>query len=322
MNGEITRSAEPNGEGTLPEDQGQSVRTEHASPVDDVVGLHLKRGREAKKMSVVEVGRMLKLSARQVEALEVDDWANLPCATIIRGFVRNYARLVDIDPQPLMSVLDRTRLPEAPQLELPSGTPVRMDEEKRVDRRDLARIVAGGVLLAGALAAYFLVSPDWLKATLETFKAATQSKPSVVEPTVTVRDKAPGSERTLPEVQPAVPVPTAMPMGMVGGVDAAAPSSAPEATPPRGGETSVPGAVSANTLRFAFTQPSWVEVRDKSGNIVFSQLNPGGTQKEVEGTPPFSVVIGNAAFVTLTYKGQSIDISRRSKDDVARLTVE
>ena len=49
MNGEITRSAEPNGEETLPEDQGLSVRTEHASPVDDVVGLHLKRGREAKK---------------------------------------------------------------------------------------------------------------------------------------------------------------------------------------------------------------------------------------------------------------------------------
>ena len=47
----------------------------------------------------------------------------------------------------------------------------------------------------------------------------------------------------------------------------------------------------ANVLRFAFTQPSWVEVRDKSGNIVFSQLNPGGTQKEVEGTPPFAVVM-------------------------------
>ena len=37
---------------------------------------------------------------------------------------------------------------------------------------------------------------------------------------------------------------------------------------------------------------------------------------------PNVFVIGDAAHVTLTYQGQSIDISKRSKDDVARLTVE
>jgi len=75
-------------------------------------------------------------------------------------------------------------------------------------------------------------------------------------------------------------------------------------------------------LRFVFSKPSWVEVRDRTGQTIFSQLSPGGSERTVEGTPPFNVVIGNAVHVTLTYKGQNIDLSKRSKDDVARLTLE
>ncbi len=317
MNGEITRAAETLREEGFSEANASSAEAEHAASAVAGVGMHLKHAREAKKMSVVDVGRMLKLSARQVEALEADDWSSLPCTTIIRGFVRNYARLVEIDPQPLMLALDRTSLPEAPQLELPSGTPVRMDEEKRVDRRDLTRIVAGGVVLAGALAAYYLVPQDWLQTTLETFKAATQSKPEIVEPAVRGKES-----NAVPEPAPTAPP---APQGKVEPVEPVNVSPVPEAAPAKAVEAparSAGGVPAANVLRFAFTQPSWVEVRDKSGNIVFSQLNPGGTQKEVEGTPPFAVVIGNAAHVSLTYQGQSIDISKRSKDDVARLTVE
>ena len=52
-------------------------------------------------------------------------------------------------------------------------------------------------------------------------------------------------------------------------------------------------------LYFSFTQPSWVEVRDRSGEIVFSQLNQAGSQREISGEPPFSLVVGNASRVTL-----------------------
>jgi cytoskeleton protein RodZ len=66
-----------------------------------------------------------------------------------------------------------------------------------------------------------------------------------------------------------------------------------------------------------------VEVRDRSGQIIFSQLCPPGSEREIEGQPPFALVVGNASHVTLRYKGKPIDLlSKRSKEDVARVTVE
>ena len=61
---------------------------------------------------------------------------------------------------------------------------------------------------------------------------------------------------------------------------------------------------------------------ERGGKIVFSQLNPAGSQREVVGQPPFSLIVGNAAHVTLQYKGKDVDLTKRSKDDVARLILE
>jgi cytoskeleton protein RodZ len=96
----------------------------------------------------------------------------------------------------------------------------------------------------------------------------------------------------------------------------AQPADAPAAvTPP-------PVVSSGKALRFTFAQPSWVEVRDKSGQIIYSQLNPAGSEREVEGLPPYALVVGNAGNVTVRYQGRAIDLQPRSKDDVARVTVE
>ena len=75
-------------------------------------------------------------------------------------------------------------------------------------------------------------------------------------------------------------------------------------------------------MKLSFGQPSWVEIRDRSGQIVFSQLNPAGSQREIEGQAPFTLVIGNASSVTVQYKGKTVDLTQRSKDDVARLTLD
>ena len=83
-----------------------------------------------------------------------------------------------------------------------------------------------------------------------------------------------------------------------------------------------PASSSGEALVFAFSQPSWVEVRDRSGQIVFSQLSEAGSRREVTGQPPFSLVVGNASHVTLQFRGKPVDFSKRSKEDVARLTLQ
>ena len=48
----------------------------------------------------------------------------------------------------------------------------------------------------------------------------------------------------------------------------------------------------------------------------------GGSEREVEGVLPFSLVVGNASHVKLTYKGRDVPLEPRSKDDVARVSLD
>jgi cytoskeleton protein RodZ len=121
--------------------------------------------------------------------------------------------------------------------------------------------------------------------------------------------------------EPAAPAPI---LTAAASSDPATPTPIPPAadTPadsssPSSSVSSLAGAV----LAFSFAPPSWVEVRDRSGRIVLSRINPAGSQQEVAGEPPFTLVIGNASHVSLQYKGKPVDLSP-SRDDVARLTLE
>src|SRR5690606_19861706 len=71
------------------------------APVSDStsqgIGARLAQEREAKGWSQDYVSERLKFSLRQLRALEDEEWEKLPQGVPLRGFVRNYARLLGID---------------------------------------------------------------------------------------------------------------------------------------------------------------------------------------------------------------------------------
>ncbi|OGA20804.1 MAG: hypothetical protein A3I02_17230 [Betaproteobacteria bacterium RIFCSPLOWO2_02_FULL_67_26] len=75
-------------------------------------------------------------------------------------------------------------------------------------------------------------------------------------------------------------------------------------------------------VRLDFDDESWVEIRDRNERVIFSQLNRPGTQQFIHGLPPFSVVVGNAQGVRLTYDERPVDLSVHTKIDVARLILQ
>jgi len=70
------------------------------------VGPTLRRLREARQISQAEVSMRLKFSKRQLEALENEQWDDLPQGISLRGFVKNYARYLDADPDAMLTMLD------------------------------------------------------------------------------------------------------------------------------------------------------------------------------------------------------------------------
>jgi cytoskeleton protein RodZ len=75
-------------------------------------------------------------------------------------------------------------------------------------------------------------------------------------------------------------------------------------------------------LHFLFNGESWVEVRGKDGKVVFSMVNAPGSERIVRGDPPFSLVIGGASGVELSYNGSRVDLASYVNSDVARLRLE
>ncbi len=311
------------------------------------VGGKLRTAREAKRLSLEDTAFALKLSPRQVADIEANEWSGLP-KTVIRGFVRNYARYLGLDPAQLMDGLEHMPLPQRPELRVDVGTPVSMPREGRADRRDYFRIISGLIILLLAVAAYLLLPPETWRSVVERIKAvvvadSTQAPagndgPSgdvSAEPVPVAPEPASPATSVVP-VAPAEPAPTPAPVPVSVPVPVSPAPLSFEVPPP--GVPPVPVAAAGmappaaekqavtsggEALYFSFTQPSWVEVRDRSGEIVFSQLNQAGSQREVSGEPPFSLVVGNASRVTLQFRGKPVDLMAiRSKGDVARLTLE
>lgn len=282
-------------------------------PPGPSVGQQLRAAREAKNLSPTDVAQILKLSVRQVHALEADDWLNLPAA-IVRGFIRNYARALNLNSDALMGQLDILSMPQPPELELVGTNTTALPSAGRIERRDLIVIFSGFVLVILAVLAYFFVPDDFWQSKLTSLIPSTQ-EPKLAVPVDNDADTPPSSAASEP----------AIPQGVAANADPGSskqpPETASEVVPSAPSEKQ--GAASGpSSLKLSFARASWVEIRDRSGQIIFSQLNPAGSEREIKGQPPLAVVIGNASGVTAQYKGKAVDIPQRNKDDVARLNLE
>jgi cytoskeleton protein RodZ len=73
---------------------------------------------------------------------------------------------------------------------------------------------------------------------------------------------------------------------------------------------------------FQFAQDAWVEVKDKSGKVVFSRLGKAGSEETFDISAPVSLVIGNARNVKLQRNGTAVDIPTPGKVTVGRLKLD
>src|SRR5678815_2876703 len=74
-------------------------------------GARLAAQRERAGLSVTDVAATLRLHPNQVRAIEQEDLARLPALAYVRGFIRSYARVVNADPEPLLSDLNAKLAP-------------------------------------------------------------------------------------------------------------------------------------------------------------------------------------------------------------------
>lgn len=264
----------------------------------------LSRARRAAGLSVEDVARQLKFGARQIESLEAGRYGELPGSTIARGMVRNYARLLKLDPEPLVQrMAGLVARPAAIDAAVPFRRPIPFSDSARHVNLGYALL---SLAVLGVMLAVVLGWPgDPARDSELTFIPA-------------------GQVAAVPPVEPErVPVATVgTPLALVAPAQPAA-EAKPGAEPKSGAEPA-PGAAteSAPRITLRFGRDSWVEVRGGDGRVLASGLNAAGTTRVVDGTAPFKLVIGNAQHVQLHYGERKVDLAQHVRLDVARLTLE
>lgn len=277
------------------------------------VGLQLRRAREARGMTIEGVGAAIKLAARQVEAIEADDYARLTSATYARGFIRNYASLMGLDAQALLAQLDRHEVRARPQLVEQANVGVAMPSQS-ARRKWMLPLLALSVPALAAVALYV-----WFE-----FWPA-DAQPAAVEPTSAV--VSPPAAEAAPEVPATEPVPPVDPQTAAVPAEVPPPNPSPDATaavPPAPAQPApaAPAVPGQRQLNFRFTADSWIEMRDAQGRVVLSELNRAGSTRSFTAVFPVSLVIGNAKSVTMDIDGTPYDLVPSTKVEVARLRLE
>ncbi|MCL2590459.1 MAG: DUF4115 domain-containing protein [Betaproteobacteria bacterium] len=312
----------------------------------------LRRAREARGESLNDIARTLKLSAHQLEALENGRFDVLPGPTFVRGFLRNYARYLDIPPEPLLEVVS-TRIPTA--ADLASMLKLDGNVQPKASPRPRSRVlpVMLAVLVALALAAGLVgtgVHKGWFKRWSKGWSELQFDSPAaapirkqaeqVVQPELQRMGPEPQRtdfepQRTGFEPQRADPEPqkTIQFKPLIIALERPvpvniAPESARDPLQSAQDTESAPGQApvavpSVATLRVLFNASTLAQVRDNSGRIIFTRTGTKGSSNSVKGKPPFSIMVKQANNVQLEFNGQAVDLKgHTSKDGIARLTLQ
>lgn len=300
------------------------------------LGAALAAARNAKNLSVQAVSDTLRLSIKQISALESDDFSALPQPMATRGFIRNYARLLELDAEPLLDSY-RQRVPD--------NTPTSLNVQTSVPHVQLVKKSRPWFKYAAIVLSLVLVVWYFQVEQSATITTDLTSNSEVV------------SSITLPELAStptALAEPASPPAAEVGTANSVAtnladvlPSSALTELAPAKAKPS-PAAVSGNDglqlrpssdmsmpteaktnatgnrawLILSATDKAWVQVKDKSGAVLFEKMLTANSSDKIEAQPPLFVWLGNAKATSLDYMGQSVDVASKTFNNTARLTLE
>ncbi|MGB8857107.1 MAG: RodZ domain-containing protein [Burkholderiales bacterium] len=385
------------------------------------VGAMLGAARRSANMSVSEVATQLRRGINQIEALEADDYQRLLGATFVRGLIRNYAKLVNIDADPVIKAYEAAVPREAvPKIGLETshirfqgaGHGIGIPQIK-APSPGVIGMVAAGLLAAGAL---WFFSGDRMAKPAESGAnpAAEQSAGSPVTPPAAIvrsdqltqlpspgtnaapaqvdktpaekaaearavaerltqekiaadkvaaeraqeekraAEKAAAEEKRAAEKAAAEKIAaekeaektariaaTQKAAAEKASAEKAAADQAAQKATQKAEEKASAEKAAAEKAKLAekaaeeakakritakavmkFNREAWVEVTDVRGRIIYSELNPAGSTKEISGAPPLRFTVGNAEHVSITFNGKPVDMAPHIGREVARFTLQ
>lgn len=279
---------------------------EPAALPPELPGERLAARRVELRWSIEEAASKLKLAPRQIVALEANDFASLPGMAIVRGFIRSYAKLLELDPAPLVEMIASEPNPAFDPMVLRRPLPAVSFPGRRyssgVRHRNTARRMTG----LAALVLIFLVmlafagrQMGWLTS-LPFFDAAVNRTSAavgeiVISESVSEPGVAAASNATSGALSTTADTPALVPNALIDPLDA---------------------------LELKLREDTWVEISNQNGVKLISRLMRAGTTEKFEVKEPVVLVVGNAAGIDVRLRGQTLNLKAGARDNVAKLNIK
>jgi len=300
------------------DDKASSEKTE--KNVD--FGSELSEARKAGNYTVEDINLHTKIPVHTINVIEANDLEALPPPTFTRGYIRAYAKFLEISEDKVLEKYDRA-VPhhQARELKPRSNLPGEASSQS-----PLVKIITMLLIVAG-VAAVIVGSFNYYQEKAGVMEDALDSK----EPGFTGNSlDAPGSSGSFIEQEGSSTgddgsvagesdatessVETVVDQGQVsdtGDVDSSQISDvAEDAVSTAETDTTVTPEVRENDIIEIFAENgSWMEVRDANNSRLFYNMVPVGGSKVIVGKAPFSITMGNAKTTRVLINDIEVDIS-------------
>lgn len=317
-------------------------------------GETLRKARESRGWTIAEVAAQLNLTPQRLSQVEHGAFDKLPGHTFARGYVRAYAKLLEVDQNRLVLEFDQFTGSDA------AGSSVhslgRIEEPVSYSQRIL-RMVSFVLLLALAGLSFFwwqeqaerraedLASTSLEHVEVDGADGTTQihpldepedqaveaaqldaetALPLLPEDAAALSDTA-GSETAAVTSQPEQPQVPAEAAGVpatpaVPAIPANAAPVVAETLPAAPAETApVQAAAGEAVVSLTFIADCWTQLTDANGKVLFSALKRKGDSLQLAGKAPLELRLGYARGVQVSLNGSPVDVAPFISGETARL---
>ncbi|MEG3222466.1 cytoskeleton protein RodZ [Vibrio gigantis] len=296
-------------------------------------GTLLKNKRESLGLTQKQISDRLKLRVTLIQQIEENQFESDQVATFMRGYIRSYAKYVNLDEKVVLSALHHAGDAQHQEQEMLSFS--RKTKTEKHNSRIMLLTWSIFAVIAGISSLWWWQSQqqDTLSQSLANTESSeehaveeslapeftslevleaeqNEAGTSVVEGTeslaaisdaedtsdaVTSADETP--EQQVTEAEPAA---TAK-------AEVVEVSTAPKAV--------------ANELVMQFSADCWIQVKDATGKTLSTGIKKAGQSLNLSGTAPYKVILGAPEGVSMTFASEPVDLSGYTSGKVARITL-
>lgn len=300
------------------------------------IGKQLTELRDQKKISVADIAATLRITSTAVKKIEQGDWRELGPAVYAKGYIKAYARQVDLN---LPDLDGQFIVPEEPK---PSDIGISSQRKINFQRPGRWLGYVASTVLVVPMVILLVIQTDisnWVKLPWKQLKAAETSIPQ----------SAPTDSQTIQSQEPMLasmtPIPSRQPDSSEISIaiqELPLSSNESESLIPTDTELSDPVVGLTNTteqsintnselaslpkpspvLTLELTESAWMEVIASNGSQLEYGLVEGPNMKSYSIESGLSIRLGNAHAVKASIDGESYDLTSYIQGDVAQFELE